>query len=334
MSRILVTGANGFLGAHIVKEGLDSGYIVRGTVRSAAKAEELKKIFPSEKFETAIIPDMITSDYSEAMKDVAVLIHSASPFVVEVNSPKDLLDPAIEGTLSVLRAAHKAGIKRILVTSTIGTTPTHPDLLLADVTYTADDWVPVTYEQAASGQLPGFVVYLASKKYGEKAAWDFAKEHPELKITTLLPTVIYGPLINPTSSLESLGTSSQIVYSLINNSKSLPPDLVPIFCDVVSTAKLHIKAIDSEATVGKRVLFAKGPATMYQMVKIIAEGRPELASRLPPIPDEDPLAGKPFAKFDCSLANDTLGISGWSLKETVLQTVDNLVALEKKLGVN
>lgn len=81
-----VTGANGFLGAHIVKEALDSGYVVRGyvvfiplayitfrrspfrTVRSVAKAKELKKIFPSEKFETTIVPDLIEGDYTEALK--------------------------------------------------------------------------------------------------------------------------------------------------------------------------------------------------------------------------------------------------------------------------
>ncbi|KAJ3901175.1 hypothetical protein F5879DRAFT_1049969 [Lentinula edodes] len=335
MSRILVTGANGFLGAHIVKEALDNGYIVRGTVRSAAKADELKKIFPSEKFETVIVPDLIAGDYTEALKDVTALIHSASPFAVEVSDPKkDFLDPAIDGTLNVLRAAHAAGIKRIIVTSTVGTVLSQPELMSVDYTYGSDDWLPLTYEQAASGTLPGFVVYLASKKYAELAAWDFAKEHPEINLTVINPTVIYGPVIHPISSLKSLNASNTIIYSLINGSKAIPPDTVPVFCDVVSTAQIHVKALESKATYGKRVIFTKGPGTVYQMLQIIAKARPELADRLSPIPEADPLAGKPFSKFDTSIAVDVLGVKGLDLEETVLQTVDSLLELEKKLGTN
>ncbi|KAE9393489.1 NAD(P)-binding protein [Gymnopus androsaceus JB14] len=299
MSRILVTGANGFLGAHIVKEALDSGF--RG------------------------------ARYS----DVTAIIHSASPFVLSVNDPKkDLLEPAIEGTLTVLRAAQAAGIKRVVVTSSVGAVPNKPEMLFADVTYGPEDWLPVTYEQASSGQLPGFVVYLASKKFAELAAWDFAKEHPELKLTTINPTLVYGPVIHPISSLKSLNTSNLGIYSLINGSKETPPDSVPTFCDVVSTAKIHVKALESESVVGKRVLFSKGPATIHQILKIIAKARPELADRLPSIPEVDPLEGKTISRIDSSLAMDTLGVKGLDLEETVLQTVDSLLELERQLGTN
>ncbi|KAJ3992243.1 hypothetical protein F5050DRAFT_964666 [Lentinula boryana] len=333
MSRILVTGANGFLGAHIVKEALDSGYIVRGTVRSQAKADELKKAFPSEKFETAVVPDLITGDYTEALKDVTAVLHSASPFTMGVADPKkDLLDPAIDGTTNILRAAYAAGVKRFIMTSTIGAVPNKQEGLFADTTYGPDDWLPVTYEQAASGTLPGFVVYITSKKYAESAAWDFAKEHPDFKVTAVNPTIIYGPVIHPISSLKSLNASNMAIYSLINGSKTIPPDTVPVFCDVVSTARIHVKALDSEPTYGKRVLFAKGPATMYQILQVIAKARPELADRFPPIPEVDPVAV--ISRIDSTIAMDTLGVKGLELEETVLQTVDNLLELEKKLGTN
>ncbi|KAE9396628.1 NAD(P)-binding protein [Gymnopus androsaceus JB14] len=334
MSRILVTGANGFLGAHIVKEALDSGYIVRGTVRSSEKAEELKKVFPSDKFETTIVPDLIESDYTEALKGVTAVIHSASPFIVTINDPKkDLLDPAIEGTLSVLRATQAAGIKRVVVTSSLGAVPSKPELIFADVTYGPDDWLPITYEQASSGRLPGNIAYIASKKFAELAAWDFVKEHPELKLTTINPTMIYGPVIHPISSLKSLNTSNATIYSLINGSKELP-DAIPSFCDVVSTAKIHVKALESESVVGKRVLFSKGTATIYQILNVIAKARPELSDRFPSIPEADPMEGKTISRFDSTLAMDTLGVKGLGLEETVLQTVDSLLELEKKLGTN
>ncbi|KAH7872826.1 hypothetical protein F5879DRAFT_924856 [Lentinula edodes] len=334
MSRILVTGANGFLGAHIVKEALDSGYLVRGTVRSQTKAEELKKVFPSDKFDTSVVPNLVTGDYTEALKGVTAVIHSASPFTLDLSDPKDFLDPAINGTLNILRAAQAAGVKRFVVTSTVGTLPNRPESLFADTTYGPDDWLPITYEQAASGTLPGFMVYITSKKYAELAAWDFAKEHPEVKVTSVNPTIIYGPVIHPISSLKSLNASNMAIYSLINGSKTIPPDSVPIFCDVVSTARVHVKALDSEATYGKRVLFAKGPATMYQILQIIVKARPELADRFPPIPEVDPVAGKPISRIDSTIAMEALGIKGLELEETVLQTVDNLLELEKKLGPN
>ncbi|KAJ3802213.1 hypothetical protein GGU11DRAFT_77821 [Lentinula aff. detonsa] len=335
MSRILVTGANGFLGAHIVKEALDSGYLVRGTVRSQAKADDLKKAFPFDKFETAVVPDLITGDYTEALKDVTAVIHSASPFTMGLTDPKkDLLDPAIDGTTNILRAAYAAGVKRFVVTSTVGALPNKPESLFADTTYGPDDWLPVTYEQAASGTLPDFIVYITSKKYAELAAWDFAKEHPDVKVTAVNPTIIYGPVIHPISSLKSLNASNMAIYSLINGSKTIPPDSVPVFCDVVSAARIHVKALDSEPTYGKRVLFAKGPATMYQILQVIAKARPELADRFPPIPEVDPVAGKAISRIDSRIAMDTLGVKGLELEETVLQTVDNLLELEKKLGTN
>ncbi|KAJ4490895.1 hypothetical protein J3R30DRAFT_3278064, partial [Lentinula aciculospora] len=269
---------------------------------------------------------------------VTVLIHSASPFALGVSDPKkDFLDPAIDGTVNVLKAAHAAGIKRILVTSTIGTVLSKPErlsVMSVDTTYGPDDWIPITYEQGASGTLPGFVVYLASKKYAELAAWDFAKEHPEIDLTVINPTVIYGPVVHPISSLKSLNTSNMAIYSLINGSKIIPPDSVPAFCDVVSSAQIHIKAITSKETYGKRVLFAKGAGTMWQMLQIISKARPELASRLPPIPAADPLAGQPLSKFDTTLAMDVLGVKGWDLEKTVLETVDSLLELEKKLGTD
>jgi NADPH-dependent methylglyoxal reductase len=211
---------------------------------------------------------------------------------------------------------------------------------------------PATYEMGASGQAPPFVVYLISKKYAELAVWDFGKEHPEMQLTVVLrttnllsiqvalinefvsiATIIYGPMIHPISSMKNINASNAVIYALLNG--ILFPDSVPIFCDAVSAAKVHIKTLQSDSTIGKRVLFAKGPGTMYQILQIIKENRPELASRLPATPEAgDPLGGKPFVNIDSSIATKELGVSGLDLKETVLQTVDDLLRLEKELGTN
>jgi NADPH-dependent methylglyoxal reductase len=330
MTKILVTGANGFLGAHVVKQALDNGYSVRGVVRTQEKAGPLKKLFPTDKFETVIVADLV-SDYTEAVTGVDGIIHVASPFFLrdDLEPKKDMLDPAIEGTKNLLNAAHKAGVHRIVLTGGIGSILSKPNMLFEDTTYGPDEWLPFTYEQGASGKMPGAAVYFVSKKYAELAAWDFAKEHTEMKISVVIPSVIFGPIIHPVSSLQNLNTSSTIIYAFLAG--KFPPDRVPVFCDVSSVALLHVKAFQSEAAVGKRIPFVKGSVTMYDVLEIIKKNRPELASRLPPTPDANPIAGKPIAKVDSSFAQETLGVPGQSLQETILQSVDALLKLEKEL---
>lgn len=149
--------------------------------------------------------DIATSDLTDALKGehgmvyllldwslmafpgIDAVLHTASPFHGAVTDPKkDMLDPAIEGTLNVLRATHNAGIKRIVITSSFVAVF---DLAIGgpwrDYTFTADDWNPATYEDAIKGDKPGIWVYCASKVLAEKAAFDYVKEHPELKLTTI-----------------------------------------------------------------------------------------------------------------------------------------------------
>ncbi|KIK57224.1 hypothetical protein GYMLUDRAFT_247186 [Collybiopsis luxurians FD-317 M1] len=335
MSRILVTGANGFLGSHIVKQALGAGLTVRGSVRSAEKAAELKKVFPSNNFEAVVVADAVTGDYTEAFKGVSSLIHVASPFFIPdgaFDPKKDMLEPAIDGTLSALRAAKKAGVNRIVVTSSVGAIPSNPDLLHADTTYGADDWLPFNYDMAVSGQLPPFAVYITSKKLAEQAAWDFAKENPEIKLTTVCPAVVYGPTIHPIKSMKAINASNAPIYALLNG--TFIPDIAPVYCDVVGTADVHVKALQSDSTIGKRVLFIKGGASPYEFLSIIHKKRPELASRLAPLPAEDPMKGKPISRFDSSIAKEELGVPGLELEDMVLQTVDDLLRLEKELGAN
>jgi NADPH-dependent methylglyoxal reductase len=331
MSRLLVTGSNGFVGAQVVKQALDNGQTVRGVVRSAEKAAQMKKAFPSEKFEAVVVPSL-AGDYTDAVKDVGAIVHAASPFFLNrpFDPKTDFMDPAIEGTTSVLSAAQKAGVKRVVLTGGIGNILSKPNMLLEDTSYGPDDWLPLTYEQGISGKLPAAAVYYVSKKYAEVAAWDFAKQHPEMQLSVIIPAVIYGPLAQPISSLKDLNVSSSLIYALLNG--VLPPDAVPVFCDVTSLAQLHLKALQSDEAIGKRIPFAKGPGTIYSILDIIKKNRPDLASRLPPTPEADALAGKPIAKVDSSFAMEKLGVPGLDLKETVLQTVDSLLSLEKKLG--
>jgi len=329
--RILITGASGFLATHVIAKALEAGYSVRGTVRSLEKGDAIRRRYShlGDKFDIVVVSDLVTGNLTEALNGISAVIHVASPFTGVVHDPKkDMLDPAIEGTLNVVRSTHNAGIKRIIITSSLVAVF---DLDLGgawrDYTYTANDWNPATYEQAIKGDKPGIWVYCASKKLAERAAFDFAKEHPELKITTINPSFIFGPPEQSTSSNDALNTSSKAIYDLISGeTKTLPPDGLPLFVDVRDVAQAHILALQSDSVVGKRVLVSGGPYTLYDIVQLIAEKRPELKSRLPSLEGAKP-DPRPISNVDTSIAKD-LGLSFTSYETCLLDTVDALLQKE------
>jgi Nucleoside-diphosphate-sugar epimerases len=157
---VLITGASGFVAAHIVQVFLEAGYAVRGTVRSEATAEKVRRTYPkyADRLSFAIVPDMAQSNaFDEAVKDVDGIIHTATPFQVQVeDNERDLLRPAIEGTVNLLLAAKKyaAQVRRIVLISSFaamldlskGNWPEH--------TYTEADWNPMTYEEADEERKP------------------------------------------------------------------------------------------------------------------------------------------------------------------------------------
>ncbi|KAJ3841297.1 NAD(P)-binding protein [Lentinula raphanica] len=123
-STVLVTGANGYIAAWIVRTLLEEGYRVRGTVRTRDKGRALQKIFEKfeTKFEFVVVPD-ITKDgaFDEAVQDVDAIAHAASPVNFSTEDPQDLIRPAVRGTESILQSASQAGskVRRIVYTSSV-----------------------------------------------------------------------------------------------------------------------------------------------------------------------------------------------------------------------
>jgi len=331
--RILVTGINGFLATHVVAQSLAAGYAVRGTVRSEKKGKIIQEKYAQlgDKLDIAIVEDLVTADLTETLKGIAAVIHVASPFTAAVHDPKkDMLDPAIEGTLNVVRSAHKAGIKRIIITSSfVAVFDFAYGGPWRDYTYTADDWNPATYEEAIKGDKPGIWVYCASKALAEKAAFEYAQQYPDLLITTINPPFIFGPPEQSIGSTTSLNTSSDYIYKLISGeSKDLPEQNLPLFVDVRDAARAHVLALQNDSVIGKRVLLSGGSYTLYDTVLLISEKRPELRSRLPSLENAKPVT-QHIAKIDTSIAEKELGMSFISYETCVFDTIDALLEKEK-----
>lgn len=268
---VLVTGITGFQASHVAYALLQKGYKVRGTVRSQEKGDAFGKLPHFSKYaksgqlEFAIIKDVIESDFTESMKGVEVVLHCASPFhnKIEGNPEKTFLDPAVKGTKNALQAAHKAGVKHFVTTSSFAAVCSLDDKEFPNngKTYTEDDWNNATYEQAKTTETAAFA-YCASKKFAEKAAWDYQKENhleDKMKFSCVCPPMIVGPPIHSVDKLDHLNESLDQLWNVISgrNGDEIPPTGFPAFADVRDVAEAQI--VSFEKNINGRFLVYGGP---------------------------------------------------------------------------
>jgi len=343
---VLLTGVTGFLATHVLDQLLRAGFQVRGTARSISRAQEtLKRMSPhlpeglENKVEFVEISDLVTADYTTALKGVAAVVHTASPFHFNVkDNVKDLLEPAIEGTLNIMRQAHKLGINRFVITSSCASVfDITKGYCYRDYTYTDKDWSPFDWAIGSDPASPPGFVYGASKTLAEKAAWKYANENG-MQLAVINPPLIYGPVFQPPSSAAGLNTSNQLIWHLIAPSngpdpKELPADRLPIFVDVRDVALAHVRALENidQGAAGRRYITSAGHFFWAEAVEHLRKVRPGLKDRLPVVPQgwKKP---DPVARMDTSLANEFLGMKEFiSWQKTLKDSVDNLLEMEKNV---
>ncbi|CAF1032353.1 unnamed protein product, partial [Brachionus calyciflorus] len=244
---ILVTGASGYIATHIVKQLLELGYRVRGTVRSLKddrKIQPLKNLVNNPKHELELVEaDLLNKEsWIEAVKNCTYVIHTASPF--PNTAPKDeneIIKPAVDGTLNVLNACIQVGskVKKVIQTSSVAAVA--GDYFKHLYTYTEKDWPDLIEQQP----------YTKSKIMAEKAAWDFMKENsPNFILICINPGYVIGPLLHNVPC-----TSIEIVKKLLLREMPLIPDIYFPACDVRDVAKAHINAmLKSEADSQRHII--------------------------------------------------------------------------------
>ncbi|KAF7964921.1 hypothetical protein HWV62_1647, partial [Athelia sp. TMB] len=253
----------------------------------------------------------------------------------------ELLKPAINGTLNVLRAAHKAGVKKVIVTSSFaamldaskgGPWRTYEYTEKGPCAQHDTDWNPTTYEQAAARGAPPGLAYAASKELAEAAAWEFAKEHG-LELVALNPPMVYGPALQESAtSPKALNMSTGLVYQLFSGAQTqVPEDGLTQFCDVRDVAEAHVRALLRPAASGARIPLYSDSFTWLQAVEYLDSKYPALRPRLVK-PSTQTKAGKRVAAtISPKAAAEKLGMEkfiGW--KQCLDDTVDSLLELEKK----
>jgi nucleoside-diphosphate-sugar epimerase len=261
--KILVTGASGFIAGHCILDLLEHGYQVRGTVRNLKKVPELRKMFAKYTDKADSIEfaqaDLLSSDgWAEAMAGCDGLFHLASPVpLVQPKDPDEVIRPAREGALNALRAAQTAGIKRVVLTSSVAAVMYgHTE---KSRVFNEHDWTNL--------DAPNLPAYFQSKTIAEKAAWDFV-EGTDIKLSTVLPGLVLGP------ALESdYGTSLQVLVDLLKGKYPLIPKVGFEIVDVRDVASLHRLAYEAPET-GKRFLCANGFTNFKEVARILKDAYP------------------------------------------------------------
>ena len=263
MEKVLVTGASGFIAEHCIIELLKNGYSVKGSLRTMNREQEVRDAVKTETDDTKLEfckLDLLDDDgWEEAMRDCDYLMHVASPFVIE--DPKDeneLIKPAKEGTLRALNAAKKAGIKRVVLTSSVAAVNSHMMSGTSDHT----TWTDINSKYVTP--------YQKSKTIAEKAAWDFYNNQDSnnrMELAVINPGGVMGPQLGN----DLGGASTQIVSQLISGKFPMIPALSFPFIDVRDVAILHLKAMTTPEADGKRFIAAHSkPTWMYQVAEVLS----------------------------------------------------------------
>jgi nucleoside-diphosphate-sugar epimerase len=251
MSTVLVTGGSGFIGSHCVLQLLTEGHRVRATVRNPKREGEVRLMLhragaeTGDRLEFAIADLESDAGWAQAAAGCDYVLHVASPFPPGVPQHEDeLIVPAREGALRVLRASRDAGVRRVVLTSSFAAIGYgHPSQKEPfDETYWTD---PLE---------TGLAPYVKSKTLAERAAWDFmAKEGGGLELSVVNPVAVLGPVLGPDFS-----TSVLLLKRLLDGTVPGCPRLYFGIVDVRDVADLHIRAMINPAAKGERFLAVAG----------------------------------------------------------------------------
>ncbi|KAJ7136583.1 NAD dependent epimerase/dehydratase [Mycena epipterygia] len=324
MSRgvVLVTGINGYLGTYTALAFLDAG------------AQDWIVHFPKHKasYEYAVVEDLAAPGaFDEVVKGCDIIAHVASPN----NSPEkqdnevDMLIPAINGTKNLLYATkNEPRIRSVVFTSTLGAVIQSGQFQPGKV-YTEKDWNPATHEEAKVSTNPRFV-YGASKTLAERAFWDYIKdEQPAWAGTTICPSGIFDPPIQPLTSLAALNLSVAFLWNVASGKYKAGLALPASRARYVSArdcALAQVRAVERDAARNQRYLLVARSFEAHELVEIIGRNFPTMRDNLP-APQEQ--QSHEFS-FDASKTTKDLGFEWMSFEQTVVDTIASVIALDEK----
>jgi len=306
--RVLVTGATGFIAQHCILQLLEAGYLVRGTARSSGRTQEIVDILAPHLSEVGKVhlPDFdvvavdLTEDegWKEAVTGCRYVLHVASPLPRSAaKNDEELVVPARDGTLRVLRAANEAGVERVVLTSSISAIVYGND---RSRTFDESDWTNLNGKRLGS--------YDKSKTIAERAAWSFIDAlgaEGAMQLVVINPGLVLGPVLS-----ADWGTSGELVKRIIDHDVPAIPDISLAMVDVRDVASAHVSALTTPEAAGQRFICAEANHSMMEVAVILKRHLGPLGYKIPTrrLPS---IAIRIMALFDSTvrLAMNDLGTS-------------------------
>jgi len=337
MSKVLVTGGSGFIGSHCILQLLAAGHQVRTTVRDLKREAGVRALLkqggaePGDRLKFHAADLMGDEGWSEAVSGCEFVLHVASPFPSTV--PKDeneLIIPAREGALRVLRASRDAGVRRVVMTSSFAA------IGYGHVPQTApfneSDWTDPNGSDVAP--------YTKSKTLAERAAWDFIeREGGRLELAVVNPVGVFGPVLG-----ADYATSILFVQRMMDGALPGLPRMSFGAVDVRDVADLHLRAMTNPAAKGERFLAVAGDFLwIVEIAKILKARMGEAARRVPTrqLPDwlvrlaalRDPAVKQiipELGKWKNATSEKAHRVLGWTPRareDAIVATAESLVRL-------
>lgn len=275
MGTVLVTGGSGFIGGHAIAQLLAQGHAVHATVRNLQREPAVRSMLAAAGIDTherlrCFAADLLgDAGWAEAVRGCDFVLHVASPF--PAGTPRhedDLIVPAREGALRVLRAARDAGVRRVVLTSSFAAVGYgHPEQQKA---FDESTWTNLDGSDVSA--------YVKSKTLAEHAAWDFiAREGGGLELAVVNPVGVFGPVMG-----ADYATSILLVQKLMDGALPGSPNLRFGVVDVRDVVDLHLRAMTDPAANGERFLAVAGDfMRVRDMASILRQRMGDAARRVP-----------------------------------------------------
>ena len=329
---VLVTGAAGFIAKHLVLALLEAGYAVRGTVRSEAKAAEVRRAMAAQGADTTrlsfVLADLTRDDrWDEAVAGCRFVHHTASPFPAALPADKFALVPVARGgTLRVVEASLRAGVERMVVTSSVAA------IYYGHEARSGRRFTDADFSNVASDAISAYAV---SKTLAEQAAWEAAAGTP-MELVAINPSLVLGPLLDP-----NFGTSVSIIRMMMLGRLPAVPNMSFGIVDVRDVVAAHLAAMTARDAPGRRFILSAGSRSLREIGAALAADLPERRWRMPKVTLPDALVkivaalspsaaqivnelGEP-KKLDTTPAETILGVSFKQPEEAIRAAADGLI---------
>jgi dihydroflavonol-4-reductase len=327
----LVTGGSGYIAGFLIRQLIENGWTVHTTVRSLSREQEVRNSLGLDNSKLRFFAADLEQDngWADAMEGVSHVAHVASPFPLAVpKNPDELIVPAREGALRALRFAKAAGVRRIVLTSSMAAVAYgHDD---GERIYTAADWTNVDHIEVSP--------YAKSKTLAERAARNWvAAQGGDMEFVSICPAAVFGPLLS-----DDISTSTVVVQAMLEGKVPACPDVSVGIVDVRDVADLHFRALTALDIGGARYLCTGPCLPLIEIANILRADLGDKAAKVPKRKIPSVLirglalfvrAARPLAAElgrnrtgDSSPAMNALGWTMRTPRESLIATANDLIA--------